>query len=227
MKLYIGPYRDWIGPYQIAEKLLFWRNKNSDAVYKFGRFLAGSEEKPSILNRFLEWIHSFKKRKVKIKLHPYDTWNMDETLSIIILPLLLQLKEQKPGSPNVDLEDVPEDLRVDYSKNLEYNQQQAFDFYADDEFEHTEMDIHARWEWVLNEIIWTFEQLHPSNNWQEQYYSGKLSLDKKQLDDSNLVELVESKNSTFKIDHEGLNNHQNRIDNGLKLFGKYYQALWS
>jgi hypothetical protein len=36
---------------------------------------------------------------------------MDHTLSHIVLPMLKQLKKDKHGSPLVDDEDVPEELR--------------------------------------------------------------------------------------------------------------------
>ena len=33
-------------------------------------------------------------------------------------------------------------------------------------------------------------------------------------------------NDTYKMDTEGLNKHRARMDNGLRLFGKYYSGLW-
>ena len=30
MKVYIGPYTNWVGPYQIAEKILFWMDRYED-----------------------------------------------------------------------------------------------------------------------------------------------------------------------------------------------------
>ncbi len=35
MKIYIGPYKNWVGPYQIAEALCFWA-KNVEDEYKMG-----------------------------------------------------------------------------------------------------------------------------------------------------------------------------------------------
>ena len=32
--------------------------------------------------------------------------------------------------------------------------------------------------------------------------------------------------SKIKVDHEGLDAHNERIKNGLRLFGKYYRTLW-
>ena len=39
-------------------------------------------------------------RKVDIKIESFDTWNLDSTLALIILPALIQLKETKHGIPN-------------------------------------------------------------------------------------------------------------------------------
>ena len=36
----------------------------------------------------------------QIVIHNYDTWNMDHTLALIILPMLKQLKETKHGYPS-------------------------------------------------------------------------------------------------------------------------------
>ena len=46
-------------------------------------------------------------RNIKVHIDPYDTWNMDSTLSHIILPMLIQVRETKHGSPVIDDEDVP------------------------------------------------------------------------------------------------------------------------
>ena len=52
MRVNIGPYKSWVGPYQIAEKILFWLDKNDDErVHKFGEWLAGSDKKLSTLTK--------------------------------------------------------------------------------------------------------------------------------------------------------------------------------
>lgn len=81
------------------------------------------------INKFIDW----RGRKINIQIDHYDTWNMDHTLALIIVPMLKQLKETKHGSPNTDLEDVPENLR--------------------------DSDVHVRWDWIMNEMIWAFEQI--------------------------------------------------------------------
>ena len=51
------------------------------------------------------------KRKIAIKIEPFDTWNMDHTLALIIHPMLIQLREATTAAPFVEDEDVPENLR--------------------------------------------------------------------------------------------------------------------
>jgi hypothetical protein len=51
-------------------------------------------------------------QKVKVHIDRWDTWSMDHTLALIILPMLVQLKESKHGAPHVDNADVPKELRA-------------------------------------------------------------------------------------------------------------------
>ena len=226
MYVKIGPYTDWVGPYQIAEKILFWKDKYSDTVHNFGTRLATNKNGGnSKLMDFCLWINSKKKRKEKIKIHNYDIWSMDRTLAIIILPMLKLLRENKHGSPIVDLEDVPENLRFSQTEN--YEDQKCFDWYHDDKKEDP---IHERWEWVMNEMIWAFEQI-VDDSWEEKYTSGVSDIRSEPCSwDENgkptLYTMKEGPNHTYKMDHEGMERHSNRIQNGLRLLGKYYRSLW-
>jgi len=58
-----------------------------------------------------------------------------------------------------------------------------------------------RWDWVLDEMIHAFEQKN-KDDWQEYYYSYN------------------------DWDMEGMKAEQERISNGFRLFGKYYESLW-
>ena len=108
MKVYIGPYKNWIGPYQLANMIPFISEDTSE---KIGDWLS-----KTWVNDFCEWYYSKLKRKIKVRIDKYDTWSMDNTLALIILPMLKQLKETKHGSPLVDDEDVPEHMRHTLSK---------------------------------------------------------------------------------------------------------------
>ena len=247
MKVYIGPYKNWYGPYQLAETLCFWAKEEKDEfgfpkkpnfVHNFGEWLAGYKGdengndigKETLLYRFMKWIDSKRKRKIKIRIDRYDTWSMDHTLAMIILPMLKQLKEKKHGSQNVDMEDVPESMRL--TETEDYEEQQCFDFYRDDELckQNIKCDVHDRWDWVMGEMIWAFEQIQPDADWEAQYTSGTLDTQwkkcEKEYNGESLYEMVRGPNDTYKIDMEGMRKHQDRMSNGFRLFGKYYQGLW-
>jgi hypothetical protein len=189
MKIYIGPYPRGISVYDITEKVLKIFIKDENTIDKICYRITKSS-----LGNFICKINSMLKVKRSIKIHRYDTWSMDDTLSHIIHPMLVQLRKTKQGSPSVSDEDVPEYLR--------------------------DADCpHARWEWILDEMIWAFNEIR-ENTWEDQYYSGEI--------DFNLVEnvFVQGPNHTHKINKEGLKKHAERIRNGTTLFGKYYQNLW-
>lgn len=225
MKIYINKYRDhWLSPYTIMEKVLFWK-KWTDPEFdlyddKNDKYTDWLVKPCQALQKFLDIVHP----KINyVKIDKWDTWNMDGTLALIILPMLKQLKATKHGSPSVDDEDVPEYLRSHMAQPKEYEWD-------------TDSLWHMRWEWVMDELIWTFEQLHPNNDWQEQYYSGEHDTvwEKTEKTYPNPItgkeeatfELKRGPKDTFKIDNEGMTKHQERITNGLRLFGKYYQGLW-
>ena len=139
-------------------------------------------------------------QKINVRIDNYDTWSVDHTLSHIIAPMLKQLKATKHGSPFVDDKDVPEELR---STNAEPKKEEW----------DVDSNHEKRWDWVLDEMIWSFEQ-KVRDDWQEDYY--------KYEDDPT---------ATFGLklvweDRDGRKAHQERMSNGFKLFGKYYEALW-
>jgi hypothetical protein len=111
-----------------------------------------------------------------IHLDPWDTWNLDHTLSLIIVPALKQLKNTTHGAPRVSNKDVPKCLRAPKGQS---------------DFDSVDENYFKRWDYVLDEMIYAFEQVQ---------------------DDccTNLAEETEWK----------------RVNNGLRLFGKYYTGLW-
>lgn len=237
MKIDIGPYINWVGPYQIADMIFFWvekypldeslENRWDYRMHdKFGDWLAGGKDKDSWLTKFCQWIHDKRKRRMKIHIDYYDVWSMDSTLSPIILPMLKKLKEVKHGSGFVDLEDVPEHLR--YTETEDYDAQEVFDFYndADTAMQKLPCDIHARYEWLLDELIWTFEQMC-DDDWEQQYWikHPEIDFEKYPEDEGKTVVPVRWK-VKGECDWVGRQKHQDRIDNGLRLFGKYFRTLW-
>lgn len=213
MKIYIGPHTRWFGPYQLAEKILFWKDKHKDdSVRDFGERLANI--KP--LASFLTWLYDRKNRKIEVRVDGYDVWNADHTLALIIVPVLKKLKEQKHGAPHVDDRDVPVNLRRSAAPELTEEQKNMG---------HTDELWQARWEWVLDEMIWAFEQ-HANPDWEDQFHSGETDwvFDKTETD--GYTELKRGPNHTFKVDRRGMLRHRARMRNGRRLFAKYYESLW-
>jgi len=196
MKVNIGPYKNWIGPHQIANKIFFWIDRrgiwaDDDSRYsrwdykacdKLGDWLARTW-----INVFCNWIYSKNNRKISIRIDPYDTWSMDHTLALIIHPMLVQLKATNHGYFSVDPKDAP---------TIEAGEKDAYG---------TDSKAEERYNWVMDELIWTFDTLI-------------------NCDDRDSETFYDKTNNTY--DHEGSEKYTNRIDNGLLLFGKYYKGLW-
>ena len=180
MKAYIGPYITYFGPYQFAD-LLQHVGVSEKRCYAIGELL----DKIPYLSKFANWVYDKRKRKVKVKLHYYDTWNMDITLAYIILPMLKKLKAEKHGSCPVDNDDVPEHLR-----------------YVTKEPDEEDKTIHERWDYVLGEMIWAFENIIEEDL--DVYWNEK----------------------TKSVDMDAWKKYSDRISNGTRLFGKYYMGLW-
>lgn len=204
MKVYIGKYVNFIGPYQIAEWVPFL---NEDQQHHLGRWLADNTPLADICN----WIDSKRKRKIKVRIDRYDTWSMDNTLAHIILPMLKQLKETKHGSPYTDLEDVPEHMRYEDTEDSKTNW------------------VHHRWDWILDEMIWAFEQ-ELAEDWEAQFRHGDPDIEWELISgeegDEHSMYRMNQKNPDYWVDYDGMREYSDRIQNGFRLFGKYYQNLW-
>ena len=142
-------------------------------------------------------------RIVDISIDEYDTWSMDHTLAMIIVPMLKQLKATKHGSPLVDDEYVPEHLRSTAAPPKEH------EWDVDD-------NHFKRWDYVLDEMIWAMEQIVDDDN-ESQFY------DHFEVDEEADIEVQIAQ---LKCDYEGLQKHHERIANGTKLFGIFFQSLW-
>ena len=107
-------------------------------------------------------------RDVTVEIHDYDTWSADHTLALIIGPLLRHYRDKAGGAGSIG-STSPADFP---------------DIGDPDETHDPE-----RWRKLLDELVWTFDQL---------------AMEGTIVDDTN-----------------------ERIDNGLRLFGKYYRSLWT
>jgi hypothetical protein len=159
-------------------------------------------------------------RKIEIRIDKYDVWGLDHTLALIIHPALVLLKEQKHGDPQVDDEDVPEELRSTAAEPTE-NEWDTDDNWV------------KRWDWVLDEMIWTFEQCTYDDRGDSQFHHNSDQLDinfdvvlNSELKSLKINQQKDPSKPAYWVDEEGKIAHYNRIAAGLKLFSKYYFALW-
>ena len=140
MKVYISKYRDhWLSPYTICEKICWWREIDYDEpwVERVVKILGPVMD---LYKKFLDTVHP---PINYVKIDPYDTWNMDSTLSPIILPMLRQLRKDKHGAPYVDDADVPANLRSTTPAAKKAKKEQG----------DTDGNHFARWDWILDEMI--------------------------------------------------------------------------
>ena len=164
----VQPKEYWISPYTFLKKITF-------NVYHPSVKIADKLEPVSL---FIQKVCKFLGPKDKIVIHGHDLWNLDYTLAKIILPSLKFLKGNS-GSPWVDDEDVPEEIR----STQDLTPRNTWDI---DEF------FHERWNYIMEEMVFAFESI---------------------LSDKSESDLSEE--------------DQERVKNGLKLFGKYYRCLWN
>ena len=222
MKVYINSYRyHWISPYTILEKVCFWE-KDTDVFYnhedepnnKYEKWINRLSPICGAIRKFLDFVHP----KIDyVKIDKWDTWSMDSTLGMIILPMLKQLKATKHGAPCVDDADVPEELKSTSAPAKE------------NEYDIDENHFN-RWDWALDEMIFAFE-CKIDDSWQDKFRSGEM--DKKTVAckwDENgkatMYQWIDGPNHTYECDYEGMQVVQKRITNGFRLFGKYYEGLW-
>ena len=235
MKVYIGPYKKYYGVHAIVEAIFFWRRAPCSSREKESRwdyvlsYKISDYLSETWVNTLCQKINDLRpERKIKIKIHEYDTWNLDGTLAPIILPLLKQLRAKKRGSGFIDMEDVPEYMRT--TSTQEYGAQEVFEFYKMDsrQEENTKYSVHHRYEWALDEMIWAFEQLQPGVDWEDQYWIVHPEIDfTDRPEDEGASTIPVRWKVQGECDWVQRQAHQDRISNGLRLFGKYFQTLWT
>lgn len=220
MKVYISGYRDhWLSPYTILEKVFFWREIDYDEPV-IERWSDRLNPLCVAVQKFLDFVHP----KINyVKIDRYDTWSMDHTLAHIILPMLKQLKEKQHGAGYVDDEDVPEGIGLRSTEALP----------KENEWD-TDSNHFERWNWVMNEMIFAFE-CKIDDSWEDAFREGEIDMLWVPVDvhgnevprgEHKYFRMKDGPKNTYKCDYDGMKVVQNRIDNGFRLFGRYYQNLW-
>lgn len=164
-------------------------------------------------------------RKIDVQIDKFDTWSLDHTLALIIYPALIQLKATKHG--------IPGEI-VDGVGGEDWDPQESFEFYKETHNESWEIAA-KRWDEILDKMIWSFEQL-VKEDYDSLYHHGKSEYDWVKSDKLFPNPITGKMEATFQMvdkdpdahwyDHKGHMLHEERIQEGLELFGKYYRNLW-
>ena len=239
MKVYLSKPRDhWISPYTMLDYVFWWTDWSKCSRDKSIESALNAERK---YVEHPEWVEKWSERLVPVsqaiawvldRVHPeikvvkidyWDTWSMDHTLSPIILPMLRQLKEVKHGSPHVEDEDVPDGLGL---RSTEAGPKEN-DWDTDENW-------FKRWDWVMGEMIFAFE-CKVDDSWEEAFRKGDIDTLWVPVDvagnevprgEHKYYQMKDGPKNTYKCDYEGMKKVEARIQNGFRLFGKYYQSLW-
>lgn len=163
-------------------------------------------------------------RRINVEINEYDTWGLDHTLALIILPALIQLKQNKHGVPSEFIERIGGDMDRNY----------CFDFIKDDEDEVFDQ-LCDKWNEVFDKMIWSFQQI-VLDDYDDKYHHGKMDIGWKQTEKQypnpltgqmeHMYEMVDNNPDEHWYDYVGHMLHEERIQEGLELFGKYYRNLW-
>lgn len=223
MKVKIGNWPTYIGPYQIVQGLFFWTKTEGrfgrpvypDWVDKISGWLATNRDgSDSWIAKLCGWIDSKRKRTLKVRIDDHDLWDGPRHMALIILPMLERLQKNKHGAPYVDDEDVPPGLRSTAAPKPE-----------------KEYDVDAnhfkRYDYILNEMIFAF-RLETVESWEDQCYDGVDDCElvfTKNEDGTSSGKLVCGPNHTRTWNQVRFDRINSRRLNGLRLFGKYFSTL--
>lgn len=163
-------------------------------------------------------------RATDVTIDTYDTWSLDHTLALIILPALIQLKLTKHGMPS-EFGDVGGE---------DWSDQGSFDFYKETHDEAWTIGA-QRWEDTLDKMIWSFQQL-AIEDYDSQYHHGEIDMSWIKSDKTypnpvtgtveETYQMVDNNPAEHWYDSVGHQLHEDRIQEGIDLFAKYYRALW-
>jgi hypothetical protein len=150
-----------------------------------------------------------KTQKKSIQIDPWDTWNMAHTLADIICPMLKQLKKTQMGAPYTEDEDVPEHLRSTAAKPKKNE-------WDTDEFHF------KRWNWILGEMIWAFNELAKDRD--PDFCIVKPKFEWRKVEGKDWTEMVTIREGVYDIEKQKA--YHERKKNAFRLFGKYFENLW-
>lgn len=251
MRVKIGPYID---TWTVTRAERWWLERNhpgknhweideEDYTAWDRRIMKLLDIWQDVLHNTVNRIQNRRQQSIKVHIDRWDTWSMDHTLAHIVLPMLKQLKATKHGSPYVDAEDLPKELRLTKREKL-VNENGHWDKKlkaTEEEIDAASKKFHAQWDWVMDQMIWSFEQELDEDGGHKHYYDayepnepteppmsiGVIDKDGNVTGEKTFSwDTEESRRQRGKLNMEKRKAYEERKQLGFTLFGKYYQALW-
>lgn len=156
-------------------------------------------------------------RQIEIRIDDHDIWNLGQDLALIIAAGVRKLREAAAGAPFVEDRDVPPELRSGRERNSIWED-------PDDHWT-------ARWHWVLDEMIWSFDVIAKGDP-RDQFYSGRsdwryVEVAPEPCDTQPMYSPVPGPDHSLTHDSAAEERHEARLQNGLRLFADYCRCLWT
>ena len=244
MKVYIGPYTNnrYVADFHykyMNKKYKYDWEESSTRLEKLLEKLEGWCQ--TVFDATINKLISKRKRKINVRIDNYDTWSMDHTLAHIALPMLKQLRDTKHGSPFVDKEDLPEHLRFSERESavFDHGHYDKTLNATEEELEAVDEKFQSQWLWVIDQMIWSFEQELDEDEGDKNFYEPYAP---DEVIKPRMINVVNKDGTTLekewpnwseererergKFNKEKFDTYHKRKQNGFTLFGKYYQNLW-
>lgn len=206
MKVRITRPVRWYTSYDLSNYLATKLNLTDDQQGKLDKTLKYAQPLFRVYNNTRKYL--FNTLRDKIEVHKHDVWSVYDTLAPIILKVLLEYRTRNTHSYGfVDPMDAP----AYFHPNC---------FGIDKEGHGFDHGALHRWNWLVDELIWTFQALS-DEDWNEQFRSVDYSINMDFNEDRTV-----NFQTTGKFDHERHAAYDKRIKQGLILFGKYFEHLW-
>ena len=157
----------------------------------------------------------FRKGKIKkkeIRIDRHDSWSVAWSLAQIAAPLVKQLKETSHSYGSVPKHLVPEHLHSTYGSAEDYKENYSKE----------------AWDWALGEIVFAMEEIANDNANEPPFHTKVGEMNFLPIDpDTNTGEIEFTGWESTPESRAANAAYHKRIENGCRLFGKYFTALWS
>lgn len=204
MRVKIGPYLTWWGPFQVAD-LLKKVGVSEDRCYSIGEWLSDTW-----VGDFCQWIYDKRSRTVKVHIDKYDCWSADSTIAFVVAPLLRAFVAQGiQGIPQLNAEEYgPYAAMIEEIGGATIGSDSPKK-YTDEEVSFSWYVREQVWRAVLDSMIYSMEQINGGFDMviYEQYKDTAPDWQQRWIEHAKLEEA--------------------RIQQGLDYFGKYFRAIWN